>query len=409
MLTFKKFAGINNVKPTERLKPTEQSVALNVDFGVDSEARRRKGFTVRMLGSWENVWQADGFILATLYGDLTSFTEGPPPEVTLLYSSISHDRIWYVNLPDGRTAFSNGLINGITDGSTVTGWGVPVPSSVGDLTDVAGSLYPGDYQWQITYVRDNDGAEGGAAYSNPTPVALGGVVLTGLPELEGYSINVYLTGANGDQAFFAGNTTNGMFSYTGTNDALVLPCRTNNLYPAPLGTVSTMWRGRALVAVGNVLYASKNGQYELFDLRRDFKQFTSAITLLVSVDDGLYVGTSTELAFLHGTEFDKLVYKRVVDGPVVLGSGVPVRGERVMKDDGVGDGSAMLCIADYGIVAGFNGGAIVRMTQGVYEADVSEVWATFRDVDGTPQYIAVIKGSVNTADGFSPTVMGEPA
>lgn len=409
MLKFQKFTGINNVVPSERLKPTELRAAMNVDLGMNGEVRRRQGYETRMLGGFENLWDADGFMLMTINGDLCSFVAGPTPTMTALYPAISHDRIWYVNLPDGRTAFSNGLINGITDGSTVTGWGVPVPASIGSLTDVAGALHPGDYQWQITYVRDSDGLEGGPLYSNPETVALGGIFLSGLPVLDGYSINVYLTSVNGDVGYFAGNTTTDLFTYTGSNASLVMPCRTDNMQPAPVGTVSAMWRGRVLVADGSTLWASKNGQYELFDRRRDFKQFSANITAIVPVDNGVYVGTDEELAYLDGVEFDKLVYRQVVNGPVVLGSGVQVNGERVMLGDGSGKGKAIICIADRQIVAGFNDGVLSRMTQGRYETDVQEVCATFREVNGIPQYVAVPQEAAHRARGFSAAVVGLPA
>jgi hypothetical protein len=212
--------------------------------------------------------------------------------------------------------------------------------------------------------------------------------LSGLPALAGHSINVYLTGANGDQAFLAGNTANGLFSYIGKNDVLTLPCRTGNLSPAPAGTVTAFWRGRVLTAVGNVLYASRTNAWESFDPRRDFKQFTSDITLIQPVGDGIYVGTTTELAFLSGTEFDKLAYRQVA-GPTVLGSGVAVRGELIQQGQGVGQGVAMVCIADNVLLAGFSGGLVIRMTEGRYTTDVTEVAATFRMAGRIPQYIAV--------------------
>ena len=169
----------------------------------------------------------------------------------------------------------------------------------------------------------------------------------------------------------------------------MLPCRTDNLRPAPAGTVTAFWRGRVLVAVGPVLYASKTNGWESFDFRRDFKQFSAPITLIQPVDGGVFVGTEQELAFLSGTEFDKLAYVRVLDGPTVLGSGVAVRGELVQRGQGTGQGAAMLCIAGRGIVAGFSDGGIARMTEGRYATDVTEVAATFRMVGGTPQYLAV--------------------
>ena len=389
MLTFGKCSGVNNVLHPHRLPDDALTVAADVDIGLTGEITRRAGYTETLGACHKNLHQAAGFLLATVDGgDLISM-DAVGGARTVLSPSLGPSRVWYCNLPDGRTTFSNGLINGITDGATATAWGVPVPESLGALTPVAGELFPGDYQWQLTYVRLSDGLESGPIYSNPEPVPDGGVLLTGLPMLDGHKINVYLTGANGEQAFLAGSTFSDAFSYLGKNDALVLPCRTDNLRPAPAGTVTAFWRGRVLVAVGPVLYASKTNAWELFDFRRDFKQFSAPITLVQPVDGGVFVGTEKELAFLSGTEFDKLAYVQVLDGPTVLGSGVAVRGELVQRGQGTGQGAAMLCIAGRGIVAGFSDGGIARMTEGRYVTDVSEVAATFRMANGAPQYLAV--------------------
>ena len=389
MLTFEKFSGINNVIPPQRIGDGELVAATNADVGLSGELRRRAGYAEQEPGCHKNVHQAKGFLLATRDGGELVAIDGAT--TTSLHPALGVARVWYCNLPDGRTAFSNGSITGVADGVSMTGWGMPVPENIGALTPVAGELDPGDYQYQITYVRLSDGLEGGAAFSNPAAVPDGGVLLTGLPQRDGYKINVYLTGANGENAYLAGSTAGSSFSYLGKNDALVLPCKTGNLGPAPVGTVLAFWRSRVLVAVGNVLYASLPNQWELFDQRRDFKQFSAPITLIQPVDDGVYVGTDDELVFLSGDRFDGLAYRQVVSGRVALGSGVCVRGERLKQGDGVGQGSAMICIADGRIVAGFNGGGIVRMTEGRYATGAGEVAATFREADGVPQYIAVVQ------------------
>lgn len=388
MLTFEKFTGINNVVPSHRLKKSELTAATNIDIGLDGELKRRGGYAEEAATCHKNLWQADGFLLATVEGnDLKAFTVGGA--YTTVSASLGASRVWYCNLPDGRTTFSNGLINGITSGGAAVAWGVPIPTSLGAIADVAGSLFPGDYQYQLTYRRTSDGLESGPLYSNPTTIAAGGIALTGLPTLAGHSINVYITSHNGSSAFYAGNTTGSTFTFTGANDQLVLPCRTENLSPAPAGTVTAFWRGRVLVAVGSVMWASMAGRWQHFNLRRDFKQFSANITLIQPVDGGIFVGTEDELCFLAGTEFDKLVYTRKVEGRTVLGSGVAVRGELIKRGEGAGLGSAMMCIADKVLTAGFSDGQVVRMTEGRYTTDVTEVAATFRMLDRVPQYVAV--------------------
>lgn len=382
MLTLEKFTGINNVLPLERLKPTELQKAENVDIGLDGEIRRRAGYTVVDPTCHKNLHQADGFMLATSDGDLKAVGGG------VLYPSLGVDRVWYCNLPNGKTTFSNGLICGITDGDAVTGWGVPTPDSLGAVTEIAGDLFPGDYRYALTYVRLVDGLEGAPLDSAPVSLPDGGIFLTGLPVEDGYKINVYLSSHNDDGLYLAGSTMGDAFSFIGKNDALVLPCRTDGFEPAPAGTVTAFWRGRVLIADGATLWASKPHQFEYFDRRRDFKQFPDDITMIQPVDDGIYVGTGSMLYFLSGLEFDKLQQVQVLRGRVVLGSGVAAPGDLIKVGDGVGNGAAMLCIADQCIVAGFNGGSVIRLTEGRYATDATEVWATFRKVDGVPQYAA---------------------
>ena len=391
MLKLKDWRGINNVSEPECMETQELVTALDVDVGVDLEIRRRGGFSQLSEVCHKNVHEAMGYALATrMGGELVAWAEGASPDTaTSLHPSLGVARVWYCNLPDGRTAFTNGLIHGITDGRSASGWGVPVPQELGGTTQVAGQLPRGEYRYALTYTRLADGLEGGAVYSAPLTLEDGGLLLLGLPELDGHQINVYLTPPNSDHAYHAGVASGDSWSYLGEVDALTLPCRTAFLQPAPVGTVLAFWRGRVLVAVGNVLYASLHAEWELFDLQRDFKQFGAAITLIQPVDDGIYVGTERGLVFLAGTEFDSLQYVPLVPEPVVLGSGVAVRGDLVALGEGRGNGSAMLCIVGGYVLAGFNSGSVNRLTHQRYRTAAREVAATFREVGGVPQYIAI--------------------
>lgn len=390
MLKLERFTGINNVQPTERLKPADLAMAKNVDIGLDREIRRRAGYAQASAVCHKNLWQARGYMLATCNGDLVR-TDGITQ--TLLQASIGVARVWYCNLPDGRTAFSNGLVHGITDGTLAgtTGWGVPIPDDLGAPSDLAGQLFPGTYRYSLTYRRQSDGLEGAPAYSEPFEVSAGGLFLAGLPERAGYDINVYLSSHNGAAFYFAGTALGNSFTYLGKNDALTLPCRTDFLSPMPAGKLCTTWRSRVLVADGPVLLASMPHQPELVDMRRDFKQFSHNITLIQPVDGGIFVGTEAELAFLAGSEFDTLVYGQKLAGRVVLGSGALAQGELIQRGNGLGTGDCMVCIVDGLICTGFADGGVIQATQGRYKASAAEVAATFRVIDGIPQYVAVVQ------------------
>lgn len=387
MLTFKQFAGINNVQPQERLSDSGLVRAENVDIGLSGEVSRRAGYSVIHPTCHKNLYQAKGYMLATVDGDLTAIH--PDGTRIVVSRSLGVARVWYTDLPGGITAFSNGLINGITDGTTSFDWGVPTPEGLGAATDVIGALHPGEYTYYLTYARWAGGREGAPIIAEPIRVDKGGLFFTGLPVREGYRINVYLSGHNGEGAYMAGTTGTDSFVFTGKNSELTLPCRTLGTTPAPVGTLCGFWRGRALVAQDSVLWASQPHNHGVFDRRRDFKQFTSSITLIQPVGNGIYVGTEEDLIFLSGVEFDNLAFQPRSLGPVVLGSGVSAPGHKIKFGEGTGQGEAMLCIAGGYIVAGMDSGQVSQLTESVYRSDATQVSATFRSLDGIPQYIAV--------------------
>lgn len=389
MLTFKSFTGINNVQPEHRLKASDLLAAKDVDIGLDGEVSRRGGYQRLSEVCHKNLWQGAGFQLATTEGALVSIAAGGA--TTVLWPNIGPERVWYCNLPDGRTLFSTGLQRGVTDGVTAWPLTVPEPTSLGALDFAFGELEQGQYRYGVSHVRLSDRAEGPVRVSEPVSVLQGGLRLDGLPQLPGHALNVYLSGRDGEGMFFAGTTVERSFEFGGRNSALVLPARTLGAQVLPDGTLMAFWRGRVLVAQGKVLWASRPAVPHLSDWR-DFKPMTADITALVPVDTGIYVGTTQDLIFLGGETFDGLIYTATKRGPVVLGSGIEAPGHRLALGDGTGAGAAMLCIAGGEVVAGFDGGQTTSLTANRFKTDAKEVSAAFREVNGIPQYMAVPHG-----------------
>ena len=386
MLTYEKFTGINNVLPPHRMGTSDLVTAKNVDIGLTGEITRRDGWTEVATGCHKNLHQAQGFMLATCGSVLTAIH--PDGARHVIHPALGHTRVWYCNLPDGRTTYSNGFIHGVTDGLVGVERSVPAPTWLGVVDSTVGALHPGWYRYHLTYRRMSDGLEGPALSSIPTEVSQGGLRLDGLPEREGHEINVYLSGKDGKNAYLAGSTNGRIFEYTGTNAALVLPCRTVGAIPFPVGTITAFWRGRVMVAQDDVLWASRPSAPHLSDWR-DYKAMGASITVVQPVDGGVFVGTDAGLVFLRGETWDQLAHERTAHGPVVLGSGVAAAGNKVRRGDGVGGGPAMLCIAGGEIVAGFSDGGTASLTSGRYRTDVNEVWAAWREVRGIPQYVAL--------------------
>lgn len=390
MLKLQNFTGINNVLAAEELEPNALQSATNVDLDLAGRARRRAGHTQAAATAHKNIHLANGFTLATrgAAGDLVNVDE----DIVLLAALGHSPRVWYSPLPDGRTLFGNGTTQGVisADGTTRSTWGVPIPSSAGAAANAAGLLHAGEYQWSLTHVRDADGAESGPVYSNATVVvSTGGVAFTGLPVLAGYSTRVYLTSHYGGERFLAGETSGATLTFSDANKDLVAPCRTEHLKPPPAGKLLAFWRGRAIVAVGPALFASKPFSWELFDLRRDFKHLGADITLVQPVDGGIWAGTTRELVFLAGSTWDGLTRIVKMRGSVVLGSGCAVKGEHLKMGDGRAQGDCMVGIAGGWIVGGTPDGSLIPLTVDRYKTEVTEVASCFRVVDGIPQYIAL--------------------
>lgn len=386
MLTFKSFTGINNVVPSHRLQGSDLLEATDVDIGLTGEISRRGGFTEVSALCHKNLFDGQGFMLSTAGNQLVATHPGGVRHV--VHPAIGPERLWYCNLPDGRTTFSNGLIQGITDGLVSLDRGVPEPTSLGAPDTAFGDLFPGSYRYYLTHVRLSDGAESPALGSAPISIS-GGLRIDGLPDLPGHAVNVYLSNESGEGAYLVGDrVTTSAFHFGGSNAQLVVPCRTIGAAQPPLGTITAFWRGRVLTAQGNVLGACRPFAPHLSDWR-DFKPFVDPITAVQPVSDGVYVGTTKDLVFLSGTSWDELAYRPTNRGPVVLGSGTSAPGDRLKMGEGTGSGEAMLCIAGGEVVAGFAGGRTESLTENRFRTTHSEVRATYREVGGIPQYVAV--------------------
>ncbi|MFZ7321415.1 hypothetical protein ACLSZO_17570, partial [Comamonas jiangduensis] len=125
MLTFKGFTGINNVLPERRMSGGDLLAAVNVDIGLSGEVTRRGGLVHQSEHCHQSLHQAAGFMLAVCGGALVAIH--PDGARHTIHPALGPDRVWYCNLPDGRTTFSNGLIHGVTDGVTGAERSVPLP------------------------------------------------------------------------------------------------------------------------------------------------------------------------------------------------------------------------------------------------------------------------------------------
>ena len=372
MTVYKQFLGVNNVEDPTRLKPGEMLVASNVDIAGTLLSRR--GRALRKAGAAHSLHQAPFGLLAVVDNDLL-LLDDDGTVLRLVYDTIGYTRVWYTELADGRVAFANGLISGLTTASATTAWGLPAPPD-------AGVGIAGDTPYMVTFVRSSDGRESAPTYGtmsiDPTQWIIG------LPTASGYALNVYLA-PYGEAMFLAGSTATDTWAPTG--DPLGPQFVGGVVDVPPVGTLLATWHARTLIVDGSTLWATRPFQPDLCDRTRDFVQMPAPITLVYGTGSGLFVGTTKALHFLAGTDFGELQMRTVTRGPVTKGSAVEIDTAYLPAEMRTG-GRGALAIVDSVLVLLTGDGQAVPLTANRYRREVEEVWATTRLRDGTLQYLA---------------------
>ena len=129
----------------------------------------------------------------------------------------------------------------------------------------------------------------------------------------------------------------------------------------PAGQLIEYYGGCLYVAKDNVLYIS-DPLCDYFDVRTGYKQFSSAITLLRAVDEGLYIGDD-KTWWVGGDSPDVLERKEAYGHRPIIYTDVCVNGQDI--GDGI-KGKVAMWTADNGICLGDNSGTVVNLTEGRY-------------------------------------------
>jgi hypothetical protein len=167
----------------------------------------------------------------------------------------------------------------------------------------------------------------------------------------------------------------------------------------PRATAIEAFHGRIYLAQGKILWRTEPFLYHIVDRTRGFYQFEHDITMVKSVDDGLFVGTTDALYFLAEErilmrEFGSLKLDAVLECQVVPGSAVIAPVDLVHPgaiNQPMGTGKAIIFLTNSGIMVGLNSGETYNLTvarcllpHGVAAA------ALFRQDQGANSYVAAI-------------------
>lgn len=165
------------------------------------------------------------------------------------------------------------------------------------------------------------------------------------------------------------------------------------LGPPPLAEHAAWYKGRIYLGAGKVLWATELYLYDHVDRTRNYIYFEDEITMVASLDDGIYVGTEGGAYFLSGTFSDGLARKHITDAAVIPGTEAVVPSEKVhpmgRRDATRADSSIVFMTTD-GVFAGFGGGEAYNLTLGKVVFPMAQSGAAlFRDQSGVNSYVAV--------------------
>lgn len=178
-------------------------------------------------------------------------------------------------------------------------------------------------------------------------------------------INIYATEQGGSElkllATVPKDTTQYQFD---TGAILGKPATTQHLDPMMTGKYLALWRGRLIVAKSNVVYFSEPLNYHLTDERHNYIAMPQRITFLEVVDDGIWVGQTTGVAFLSGVDIDEMtISHKAVQAPIA-GSSTQMPSEMVGELSG-GSSRVALWLSANGYCVGTADGQVIEYHAGI--------------------------------------------
>lgn len=143
--------------------------------------------------------------------------------------------------------------------------------------------------------------------------------------------------AVGDRVYFANNKEKGYIEeeevFPWEKGEYVGPDTTKVLYDPPVGHLLEVYNGSMYIAQERVLWYSEPFNYCAFELGKGYLLFSSRLTMLRAVKDGLFVSTEEATFFLSGVVPRELIQRKVADYSAIEGTDVLVEGSKIGRDE----------------------------------------------------------------------------
>ena len=383
------FKGLNNTVTPQNTPEEYLKVALNIDLDKGGNIIKRKGYALVDSGNYTSLWSNDSGTkcYAVKSGNLIKLNKDYSSSI--IVSGVTTDKLSFEEV-DGVVYLSSSTFNGIIEKDIYRSWGIPKVGLSPTLTSTTGILSGGIYQVSFTYVSSS-GRESGTVNPSYISVPDGSSISLTIPANPTYPFaRVYCSTHNGSDLYYNGITTPGSTYIISDQLNTINPLRTFGLDSAPTGQKIKFYKGRIYIAQDNILWYSEPFQYEYFNLISNYIEFSSRITEIMPVEDGIFIG-SDKLYFLSG--YNPSEFKKEIKDTcrVIEGTGQRISGSYVHIDN-TPEGYKWLVTTDLGIYLLFNQGIVINNTSSNIAMEDADIGSSlFLQDNGINQYLSMLK------------------
>lgn len=391
---FDQFLGLRNNVTADNFGREDLVAALNVDIDDSLAISRRKGYSAPVTSAIDRALWASGSICLGVGSNALKQVLPDYSTIILRTGLTAARRLSYAAVGD-RVFYSNGVEKGCVRDAADHSWGLAVPG-VPVATTTGGTLPAGEYQYAVTYLRE-DGQESGTGRAGTiTLAAIGGIALSSIPVSDDVTVThkvIYLSPTGGETLYRVGVIMNAETTFairelrTGAS-----PLITQFLLPPPAGDEIAYWNGYLLVGKQDRIYPSEPYAPELFDWRKA-TPLLSRVTMIAPVTDGIWLGLADRIVWLQGSTPETWAYKTKAEYGVIPGT--LAYADTGVTGDGknTGDMAAFFATAR-GLCAGLPGGQMINFTDGRFAYPMQETGAGIvRQQQGINQFVCTLRGA----------------
>jgi len=313
------FKGLNSVTDPLSLDPSWLVAADDVVITGAGKIQRARGYTKRVnataiTGAFSSVdmsrlYIVDNGSLLKVNTDYTTATLATTTSTVQVRGAEINNIIYY----------SNGTDFGSLEPAGWRPWGIALPGTP-TLAAGSGNLFAGAYQVCCTLVDDR-GMEGGNGEIAVITVGDGAqIAISGVPQVTGYTTNVYVTACNADTFKLLATSAPAAVTYNNSIDKLGVELPFLFCGP-PRGYFPAQMGGRMYLAEPfpqhdvSVIWRSWPLHYHLFEYGNEAITVSGTVHMMAGVGDRLIIGTDAEvLALDQGGALTSLASYGVVPG-----------------------------------------------------------------------------------------------